>query len=117
TKTTGALGTAAIGDPLSRVPNWSGRVAARYRFDWGLGLGAGLSFADEAPTAVPSASFADSYAVVDVQASYDLGPTRLGVSVTNLFDADYVVPYQYLNQDVVAPAAPLGLRASISTRF
>lgn len=117
TETTGAFGTADVGDPLTRVPDWSGRVAMRYRFDNGLGLGAGVSFADEAPTALPSASFADSYAVVDVQASYDWQDTRFGLSVTNLLDADYVLPYQYLNQDVVMPAAPLGVRASVSTRF
>ncbi|MEL6687634.1 MAG: TonB-dependent receptor [Pseudomonadota bacterium] len=117
TETTDAFGSANVGDPLTRVPDWSGRVALRYRFDNGFGLGGGVSFADEAPTALPSASFVDSYAVFDVQASYDWRQTRLGLSVTNLFDADYVVPYQYLNQDVVRPAAPIAVRASISTRF
>ncbi|MEM7727878.1 MAG: TonB-dependent receptor [Pseudomonadota bacterium] len=106
-----------VGNPLARVPEWSGRLAARYRLINGFGLGAGLRFADGAPTNDAAASFTDSYAVVDIQASYDWRDTRLGLSVTNLFDADYVVPYQYLNQDVVSPAAPVGVRASLSTRF
>ncbi|WP_298915769.1 TonB-dependent receptor [uncultured Algimonas sp.] len=110
-------GRSVVGNPLARIPDWSGRVAARYRWDNGLGLGAGLRFADGAPTNDAAVSVTDSYAVVDIQASYNWRDTRLSLSVTNLFDADYVVPYQYLNQDVVAPAAPIGLRASLSTRF
>ncbi|MGB3455861.1 MAG: TonB-dependent receptor [Litorimonas sp.] len=110
-------GQSNVGNPLARVPEWSGRLAARYRWESGFGLGGGLSFADGAPTNDAAQSFSDDYAVVDVQASYQWRETRLGLSVTNLFDADYVVPYQYLNQDVVRPAAPLGVRASLTTRF
>lgn len=108
------------GDRLPRVPEHSGRLAVRYRIVdgklAGFGIGAGVSAASAAEITLPNSSRGDGYAVFDTQASYETGPVRIGVSVVNLFDRHYFLPYQYLAQDVVRPGTPragfvtLGLR-------
>lgn len=116
---TGAAST--VGRSLARVPETSGRVAARYR--WldgplaGLGLGLGAAYAAKAPTTDANTSFSDDYIVFDAQASYDWDRFRLGLSVVNLTDEDYLIPYQYLAQDVVRPGQPLSAFVSLSARF
>jgi iron complex outermembrane receptor protein len=117
-----------IGARLPRVPETSGRLAVRYRFDGaldGLGIGAGLTYSQEAATAFPnpfSPDFprvfdSDAFVVADLQASYDTGRYRIGVSVENLFDETYVVPYQYLGQEVVRPGQPRSAFATLSAEF
>jgi iron complex outermembrane receptor protein len=110
-----------VGNRLARVPETSGRFAARYRFTEGalrgLGLGLGLTYASEAPTTDENTSFGDDYVVLDAQASYDWRRYRLGLNVVNLTDKDYLVPYQYLAQDVVRPGQPLSAFVSLSARF
>jgi iron complex outermembrane receptor protein len=117
-----------IGARLPRVPETSGRLAVRYRFSGaldGLGLGAGLTYSQEAATAFPnpfSADFprvfdSDAFLIADLQASYDTGRYRIGLSVENLFDETYVVPYQYLGQEVVRPGQPRSVFATLSAEF
>lgn len=97
----------AAGNRLSRIPEWSGRIAARYRFTEGglagLGLGLGATFADEAPLTDGNVFFSDSYTVFDAQASFRIANFDLRLNVVNLFDEDYFRPYQYLLQEVVRP--------------
>lgn len=95
------------GTRLSRVPKHRGRIAARYRFlDGaleGFELGAGMTASGQAFMTLPNGLTSDSYAVFDAQASYDIGPARIGLRVDNLFGRRYFVPYQYFAQDVVRP--------------
>ena len=97
----------AEGNQLARIPETSGRLAARYRFlDGalrGLGLGLGMTYADEAPLTDANLFYSDDYVVFDVQADYTIGPWVLRVNVVNLLDEDYVMPYQYLQQEVIRP--------------
>lgn len=111
-----------VGDRLSRTPDDQGRVAVRYRFIGGaldgLGLGAGVSAASSAELTLPNSGFrSDSYAVVDAQASYRLGKVRLGLSLTNLFDKDYVLPYQYLALPIVSPGQPRTVQVTVGVDF
>lgn len=95
------------GTRLARVPKHRGRIAARYRFlDGaleGFELGAGMTASGKAFMTLPNGLTSDSYAVFDAQASYDIGPARIGLRVDNLFDKRYFLPYQYFAQDVVRP--------------
>ncbi|MEM9168484.1 MAG: TonB-dependent siderophore receptor [Pseudomonadota bacterium] len=109
-----------VGDALPRVPEYSGRLAARYRFVGaldGLGVGAGVTFASEADITLPNSFDSDAYAVFDAQASYALGAYRVGVTVQNIADADYFTPYQYFNQAVVRPGAPRSAFVTLSAEF
>jgi iron complex outermembrane receptor protein len=95
------------GSVLPRVPEHRGRIAARYRFlDGslkGLELGGGMTASGKAFMTLPNGLTSDSYAVFDAQASYDIGPARIGLRIDNLFDKAYFLPYQYFAQDVVRP--------------
>ena len=91
------------------MPDYSGRVAVRYRFSGGpegLGVGAGVSWASSAELTLPNSFESDAYSVIDLQASYSFGRYRLGLSIENLADEDYFRPYQYFAQAVVRPGMP-----------
>ncbi|MEM8766697.1 MAG: TonB-dependent siderophore receptor [Pseudomonadota bacterium] len=113
--------TFAAGNQLSRVPETSGRIAVRYRFlDGvlaGLGLGLGLTFADGAPLTDANEFFSDSYSVVDLQADYSIGPWLFRFNVVNLFDEDYLMPYQYLLQPVARPGQERSAFFSVGLSF
>lgn len=97
------------GAGIPRVPDYSGRLAVRYRFSGGLeglGVGAGLTWASAAELTLPNSFESDAYSVIDLQASYDLGRYRLGLSIENLADENYFRPYQYFAQAVVRPGMP-----------
>jgi iron complex outermembrane recepter protein len=114
-------GASNVGNQRARVPETSGRIAARYRFTEGafsgLGIGLGATYASEAPTTDENIGFGDDYLVFDAQASYDWDRFRIGLNIVNLTDEDYLVPYQYLAQDVVRPGQPLSAYVSLSARF
>lgn len=98
------------GSRLPRVPEHSGRLAARYRVRdgglKGLELGAGVTANSGAVMTLPNGAKTDGYAVVDALASYRIGRARIGLRIDNLLNTDYFIPYQYLAQDVVRPGNP-----------
>lgn len=109
-----------VGDGVPRVADYSGRVAARYRFDGaldGLGLGAGLTWSSEAELTLPNSLRSDAYAVLDAQASYAFDGFRIGVSVQNIANTEYFIPYQYFSQAVVRPGAPRSAFVTLSAEF
>ncbi len=112
---------ANIGERLARVPEHSGRIAVRYRFTEGtlngFGLGLGMTAASGAHVTLPNSVKTGGYAVFDAQASYETGPFRIGVSLTNLFDRTYFAPYQYLGQPVVRPGAPRSAFVTLGVAF
>jgi iron complex outermembrane receptor protein len=109
------------GDTLARVPRHAGRLALRYRIASGalsgLGLGLGMSGATHAELTLPNSLRSDGYVTFDAQASYEIGPFRLGLNVVNLFDEDYFTPYAYLAQAVVRPGAPRSAFATVEVAF
>lgn len=110
-----------VGARLSRVPEHSGRIAARYRFIdgplEGFALGAGMTAASGAYTTLPNTDKTGSYAVFDAQASYETGPFRISATVTNLTDKLYYLPYLYLNQSVVRPGTPRSAFVTFSVKY
>ena len=110
-----------VGQQLSRVPEHSGRLAARYRFTEGtlkgFGIGVGMTAASGAQTTLPNTDKTKGYAVFDAQASYETGPFRISASVTNLTNKLYFLPYLYLNQSVVRPGTPRSGFVTISVKY
>ena len=111
-----------MGDHTARTPPDQGRLALRYRFADGqlngLGLGFGLSAASAAELSLPNMGpTSDGYVVADAQASYQQGRFKFGVSVTNVFDRQYLQPYQYLAMPIVAPGQPRTVQATVAIDF
>ena len=106
------------GDRLPRIPRHSGRAAVRYEFlDGplrGLGLGMGVTAASARQITLPNDLQVDASFTVDAQASYDIGPATLGVSIENLTDEDHFEPWQFLGQSVVRPTRPLSVFATLT---
>jgi len=112
--------TGNVGQYLTRVPEHSGRIAARYRFlDGalkGFGLGAGMTAASGAYTTLPNTDKTGGYAVFDAQASYETGPFKVSATITNLTNKLYFQPYLYLNQSVVRPGTPRSASVTLSVK-
>jgi iron complex outermembrane receptor protein len=110
-----------IGKRLARVPEHSGRIAARYRFQegklQGLGLGLGITAASKRPVSLSNNYFTEAYCVADAQISYETETWQAELSISNLTNHFYYEPYPYLGEDVVAPARPISFFFSITTRF
>lgn len=108
------------GTGIPRVAEYTGRLAARYRFVGaldGLGVGAGVTWASEAEITLPNSFDSDGYAVFDAQVSYAFDRYRIGVTVQNIADEEYFVPYQYFAQAVVRPGAPRSAFVTLSAEF
>jgi len=112
---------AAPGDNLTRIPQSSGRIAARYRvLDGrlqGLSFGAGVTAFTSRELTLPNTVSVPGYAVIDAQASYDLGRFTLGVSVVNLGGREAFDPYSYFGNAIVAPNQPRSTYITLGTRF
>lgn len=100
----------APGDRIARVPDNSGRIAARYRLlkgpASGLAFGAGITAVDSRELTLPNTFAVPGYAVIDAQASYDFGRYTLGLSLVNLTGRKTWDPYSYMGYPVVAPNQP-----------
>lgn len=109
------------GDRLARVPEHSGRLAMRYRFQGealsGLEIGGGVTYAGERQLTLPNSATVDGFALFDAQASYDFGPASLSFSIVNLTDELEYEPYQYLARAVVIPTQPRSAYVTLRTSF
>ena len=109
------------GDRLSRVPEHSGRLAARYRFQSetlsGLEVGGGVTYAGERELTLPNSTTVEGFVLFDAQASYDFGPAALSLSIVNLTDELEYEPYQYLARAVVIPTQPRSAYLTLRTEF
>ena len=113
--------TIPVGDRLRAVPKHSARLAGRYRVLSGLlkGLeaGAGVTVVSERELTLPNTVAIGGSTLVDAQASYDLGPVKLGVSVVNLLGSKAFAPYQYLGGAYVTPVQPRSAFVTLRTSF
>lgn len=111
----------APGNQLARVPESSGRVAARYRLLHGamkgLSFGAGLTAFTSRQLTLPNTIAVPGYAVVDAQGSYDIGRFSLGVSVVNLGGRRAWDPYSYMGYPVVAPNQPRSAYVTLKAKI
>ena len=110
-----------VGDKLTRVPQNSGRIAARYQMlhgaAKGLSFGAGLTVFDDRPLTLPNTVSVPGYAVVDAQAAYDFDRFTLSLSVVNLNGSRAFDPYQYLGAPLVIPTQPRSAFVTLQARF
>jgi iron complex outermembrane recepter protein len=110
-----------VGDRPARVPEHSGRLAARYRvLDGalkGLELGGGFTYTGERFLTLPNGIKADALTLADAQAEYDFGPASVSVSILNLFDEDAFEPFAYLDRAVVIPTQPRSAFVTLRTQF
>lgn len=113
--------TLPIGDRLTRVPEHSGRVAVRYRFQSealkGLEIGGGATAVSSRELTLPNSQSVGGSVLFDAQASYDLGRATIAVSIVNLTDEDSFEPYQYLARAVVTPAQPRSGFVTLRAKF
>ncbi len=111
----------APGDSLARVPKSSGRVAARYRIldgpAKGLSFGAGITAFTARELTLPNSIAVPGYAVVDAQASYDVGRFFIAVSVVNLGGRKAWDPHSYLGYPVVSPNQPRSAFVTVKARI
>ena len=95
---------------MTRVPESSGRMAARYRvLDGplsGFSFGAGVTAFTSRELTLPNTIAVLGYAAIDAQASYDLGRFSLGVSVINLGGREAFDPFSYFGDAIFAPNQP-----------
>lgn len=111
----------APGDRLARVPESSGRIAARYRvLDGtvkGLSVGAGLSAFTSRELTLPNTIAVPGYVAIDAQASYDIDRFTIRLSAVNLGNRQAFDPYSYLGYPVVAPNQPRSVYATVKVRI
>lgn len=109
-----------VGDRLRAVPQQSGRLAARYRFEGALEnleIGGGVTYVSERELTLPNTLSIDGMITADAQASYDFGPASLSLSVVNLFDDDGFEPFQYFGGAYVIPTQPRSAFVTLRTSF
>lgn len=110
-----------VGDALPRIPEHSGRLAARYRFldgpAKGLSVGAGVTAFGDRHITLPNTVTVPGYAAFDAQAAYDFDRFSVAVSVVNLGGRDAFDPYQYFGFPVVMPTAPRSAYVTVKARF
>lgn len=108
-------------DRVARVPESSGRIAARYRLlhgpAKGLSFGAGLTAFTSRQLTLPNSIAVPGYAVIDAQAAYDIGRFSLAVSVVNLGGRKAWDPYSYMGYPVVAPNQPRSAYVTLKVRL
>lgn len=108
-----------IGDTPRNVPDHIYTAWAHYRQPEGplegLGFGAGVSHYTEQQGTLPNSFTLPSYTLVDAEISYEIGPYRAQVAISNVFDEQYYVgSYSDL---YVLPGAPTEARLTLGYKF
>lgn len=102
--------TIPVGDKLRRVPERTGRVAVRYRFQneavRGLEIGGGVTSVSSRELTLPNTVAVDGLELVDAQLSYERARIGVALSIVNLLDEDGFEPYQYFGGAFVIPTTP-----------
>lgn len=111
----------APGDRIARVPKSSGRIAARYRLlrgpAKGLAFGVGITAFTSRELTLPNSIAVPGYAVIDAQASYDIGRFSLGLSAVNLGGRRVWDPHSYMGYPVVSPGQPRSAYVTLKIRL
>ncbi|MEM6481130.1 MAG: TonB-dependent receptor [Pseudomonadota bacterium] len=123
-----AFTDARVNDPASpndgnraqRVPEHSGRIAARYEFEgdrWdGLGIGLGFTYFSNRAADLANTFFAPSVGVFDLQASYVNGNMRASLGIENLLDTSEAAPNFYFSGNA-GQIKPLTITANAEWTF
>lgn len=111
-----------VGDKLPRVPEHSGRIAFRYRFEegWlnGFSFGMGATLSSSRHIRLPNTFETKGFYRIDAQMAYAFTENiDLTVNIQNLTDYDYYEPFLFLEDSVVAPGQPLSAFATLRFSF
>ena len=110
----------STGKLAARIPQDSGRLAARYDFKQGglagLGLGLGWTVVSRQQGNSANTFSTPGYGLVDAQVSYVKGNMSYSLGVENLLGATYYRPFAFLG-GAVAPGAPRTVFAQASLKF
>ena len=110
----------STGKLAARIPQDSGRLAARYDFKQGglAGLGVGLGWTVVSRQQGNSANTFSTpgYGLVDTQVTYVKGNMSYSLGVENLLGATYYKPFAFLG-GAVAPGAPRTVFAQATCKF
>ena len=110
----------STGRTAARIPQHSGRLAARYDFRQGdlAGLGVGLGWTVVSrQQGNPANTFSTpGYGLVDAQVTYVKGGVSYSLGVENLLGATYYRPFAFLGGGV-APGAPRTVFAQATLKF
>ena len=108
------------GNALNLVTPHSGRIWVNYRFsgtpDRGWSIGAGLTAASGAYLDLTNIYKTKAYATIDARIGYDAEDFAAGVSLKNLTDESYFIPFNYFNGRI-APGDPLQVFASFTLKI
>ncbi len=110
---------AKVGDEVRNVPDHIFSGWAHYRlqegFFEGLGFGAGVSYYTEQQGDLPNTFKLPAYTLVDAAISYEVGPYKAQLNVTNLLDEEYYVGSY--SDFYVLPGAPTEARLTLGYTF
>lgn len=110
-----------VGDRLARVPRHNGRLAARYRVRdgaaKGLSFGAGVTAFSARELTLPNTVAVPGHALIDAQASYQVGRYMLSLSALNLANRKVFDTYQYFAFPVVMPVQPRSAYIALRNDF
>ena len=105
---------------VDRIPQDSGRRAARYDFKQGelagLGVGLGWTVVSRQQGDPANTYSTPGYGLVDAQLSYVKGNVTYSLGVENLLNAKYYKPFTFLGTSV-APGAPRTVSAQATLKF
>lgn len=110
---------ATVGGPIGGVPSNMARLFMTYDFDSGplagFGFGGGLRYVDTSTAQFATTVKLQPYTVFDLGAWYKWNTAKLGLSVQNLFDEDYIV--RASDRNIAHYGAPLTAIATLSLTF
>lgn len=115
-----ASGGGSPGNQLNIIPPDSGRLWVSYRFTTpgyrGLSAGAGVYAASGAYVDPANVYETTGYYTVDAKVGYDDEDISASLSVKNLTDREYFVPYNYFGGRI-APGEPLSVYSTFSVKI
>jgi iron complex outermembrane receptor protein len=110
----------SAGNRLVGVPEHSGRLWVHHDFEpealKGWSFGAGIYAASRQAIEISNAYLSDSYFTIDARLGYDTSAFSAGLSIKNLTDEEYFIPFDFF-RGRVAPGEPRTVYGSIAYRY
>ncbi len=110
----------AAGNRLAAIPEHSGRLWVQHSFEppalQGWSVGAGVYAVSDQAVEYGNSYFTDGYFKIDARVGYDTETISAGISVKNVTDEEYFVPFDYF-RGRVAPAEPRMVYGTISYKY
>src|SRR5579871_6522547 len=109
-----------VGGRVDMVPQNSGRLWARYKFQngplQGFSVGAGLYGASRQTIDLTNQFWTPGYMIFDGTIAYETKNWAVALTGRNLTDRHYYVPFNYFTLGRVTPGTPLTILASLTVK-